>query len=246
MHVDEHLGAFWRDGLGLADAAERAGLGAPVRSCPGWSVADLVWHTGEVHHFWTEVVANRWDEPSAYDEPVRPADGDLLQWYRAGVDRALDVLRSTDPLESVWSWAPRGGSAAWVVRRMAQETAVHRWDAEAAAGSGWRIDEDVAVDGVDEFLEHFSDAAAEGSAPIGGSVHLHSTDGEGEWLVTEPVPLGRLEVAREHAKGDVAVRGGASDLLLLLWRRVDLDGGAFEVFGDAEVARRLVARGALD
>lgn len=248
MHVDEHLGAFWRDGLGLADAAERAGLAAPVRSCPGWSVADLVWHTGEVHHFWTEVVAGRWTEPSAYDEPARPDDRDLLVWYRAGVDRTLEVLRGTDPLESVWSWAPRGGSAAWVIRRMAQETAVHRWDAEDAAASGWRIDADVAVDGVDEFFDHFTDAAAEGAAAVGGSVHLHSTDpspgaAAGEWLVTEPVPGGRLEVAREHAKGDAAVRGAASDLLLLLWRRVDLDApGAFEVFGDADVARRLVAR----
>lgn len=248
MDLDELLGVFWRDGLGLADAAERAGLDAPVTACPGWSVADLVWHTGEVHHFWTEVVAGRWVEPSVYEEPDRPADGDLVAWYRAGVDRTLDVLRAADPQDPVWSWAPRGGSVAWVIRRMAQETAVHRWDAEAAAGSGWRIDADVAADGIDELLDHFTDRAAEGAAPLGGSAHLHCTDPSlddeaGEWLVTEPDPGGRLDVRREHAKGDVALRGAANDLLLALWRRIDLDApGTFEVFGDAEVVRRLLAR----
>lgn len=248
MHVDELLGALWRDGLGLADAADRAGLATPVAACPGWDVADLVWHTGEVHHFWTEAVAGRWVEPSAYEAPARPAGDELLAWYRRGVDRTVAVLRGTDPATPVWSWAPRGGTAGWVIRRMAQETAVHRWDAESAAGRGWRIDAEVAADGVEEFLEHFTDRPVEGAEALGGTVHLHCTDtslpdGVGEWLVSEPDPGGRLEVVREHAKGDAAVRGAASDLLLALWRRVDLDQpDTFQVFGDAAVACRLLAR----
>jgi predicted lipid carrier protein YhbT len=39
-----------------------------------------------------------------------------------------------------------------------------------------------------------------------------------------------LVVTQEHGKGDVAARGGASDLLLFLWGRAGLD--ALEVFGD--------------
>ena len=35
-----------------------------------------------------------------------------------------------------------------------------------------------------------------------------------------------------HAKGDVALRGTASDLLLWAWNRVPVD-DRFEVFGDA-------------
>jgi len=67
------------------------------------------------------------------------------------------------------------------------------------------------------------------------TMHLHATDvaesaaGEGEWLVTLG-PEG-LTVDHKHAKGDVAVRGTASDLLLLLWNRVSAD--RCEVFGDA-------------
>ena len=241
MLREAHLGAIWRDGLALADAAERAGLAAPVASCPEWTVADLVWHTGEVHTFFRMCVAERWSDPSLYEEPERPLGDLLVPWYREGVQHLVETLSSTAPDEPVWSWAPRGGTAAWVVRRMAQETAVHRWDAEAAAGDPPPIDRELAVDGVDEFFEHFSDTAAAGAEAVGGTVHLHATDGDGEWLVTEPTVGGRLEVTKEHAKGDAAVRGTASDLVLLLWRRIPLD-DRFEVFGDADVAGRLVAR----
>lgn len=232
------LGTLWRDGLALADAAARVGLDTPVASCPGWTVADLVWHTGEVHEFWRSVVAERWEDPSAYVEPDRPADDELVPWFRTGVQRTVEVLAAADPTEPVWTWAPRGNSAAWVVRRMAHETAVHRWDAD-----GEPLDPELAVDGVAEFLEHVTGRPVEGAAPLGGTVHLHATDAEGEWLVSEPSPDGPLAFAVQHAKGDAAVRATASDLVLLLWRRVPLDDAArFEVFGEPEVARRLVAR----
>jgi uncharacterized protein (TIGR03083 family) len=240
LQPEDHLGHLWRDGLGLAAAAEAAGLEAPVPACPGWTVGDLVWHAGEVFWFWADIVEHRRTDPNDYDEPSRPADADLLAWYRSSVDRTIAVLSAADPDETVWSWAPAGGNADWVVRRMAHEAAVHRWDAEDAAGSGWTPDPTLAADGVDEFFEHHSRGPAAGAAPLGGTAHLHCTDVDGEWLVEEPDPDGPLAVRREHAKGDVAVRGPAADLLLLLWRRRPLDG--LEVFGDAGVAERLVAR----
>jgi hypothetical protein len=45
-----------------------------------------------------------------------------------------------------------------------------------------------------------------------------------------------VTVTREHAKGDVAARGTASDLLLFLWGRVPAD--SLEVFGDADLLAR--------
>ncbi len=64
-------------------------------------------------------------------------------------------------------------------------------------------------------------------------MHLHCTDVEGEWLVSAD---GRVELG--HAKGDAALRGSASDLLLALFKRVPLD--SVEVVGDAAVARQFV------
>ena len=60
-------------------------------------------------------------------------------------------------------------------------------------------------------------------------MHLHCTDVEGEWIVQ---PDGRVEPI--HAKGDAALRGTASDLLLALYNRVPLD--ALDVIGDRTVA----------
>jgi uncharacterized protein (TIGR03083 family) len=241
VETEEYLAALRREGRALGDAAERAGLRATVPSCPGWATADLLWHIGEVHHFWGGVVQRRASDHREVPEPERPADADLLGWYRQGLERLLSVLAAADPATAVWTWAPQK-DVGFVQRRMAQETAVHRVDAEMAAGAPAPVDPALAIDGVDEFLRLFTMSRREGAAPLGGSVHLHATDAEGEWLVTETGD--RLEVTSGHAKGDAAARGSASDLLLLLWRR---RGPAdVEVHGDVAVLERLLARTDLD
>lgn len=60
------------------------------------------------------------------------------------------------------------------------------------------------------------------------------TEGEG----------GALRVTREHHKADAALRATASDLLLMLYRRVTPERG--EVFGDGAVLDRLLERRDLD
>jgi hypothetical protein len=55
---------------------------------------------------------------------------------------------------------------------------------------------------------------------------------------------GQLTVRREHARGDVAVRASASDLLLLLWRRIQP--AAVEVLGDEGLLRQFSALTDLD
>jgi hypothetical protein len=121
--------------------------------------------------------------------------------------------------------------------------AVHRWDAEAASRAAPApIEPALAADGIDEFFQFFTAWRRDGAEPLGGSVHVHATDGAGEWLVTESGE--RLAVSREHRRADAAARGTASELLLLLWRRLGLD--AVEVAGDRAVLARLLARTDLD
>jgi uncharacterized protein (TIGR03083 family) len=237
------LASLRADGEGLLAAAERAGLDAPVPWCPGWNVRELVFHVAEVWDFWAFVVDRTVTDPAAfadYADPVPPPDAELVPWARdrlAFLWRVLGWANQTTPL---WTWAATEGSVAWVRRRMAQETAVHRWDAEAAAGADWRVDALVAADGIDEFLQFFS-APAEGAEPVGGTVHIHCTDddvphGAGEWMIHEVTAEG-ARFDREHAKGDCAVRGPAGDLLLWVWRRP----ASVEVIGDAAVAARFAA-----
>jgi uncharacterized protein (TIGR03083 family) len=242
MEIEEYVTVLRREGQVLGDAAAQASLDAPVVACPGWNVADLLWHIGEVHDFWGRVVASRATDRSQIPAaPDRPADPELLAWYRAGLDRLADLLAAADPATSVWTWATQK-DVAFVQRRMAQETIVHRVDAEVAAtGTASPIDPALAVDGVDEFFQFFADDKLPDAAPLGGSIHLHTTDADGEWLVTEADD--RLQVSHGHTKADAAARGSAADLLLLLWRRIH---GPIDVHGDQAVLDRLVARTNLD
>ena len=62
-------------------------------------------------------------------------------------------------------------------------------------------------------VKHFADAMR-GS---GQTLHFHTTDAPGEWVARREPDMVVLE--HTHIKADVAVRGPATDLLLVLSRR---------------------------
>ena len=236
MDPTEFLAAIDRESVAFRAAALAAGLDADVTACPGWTVADLVWHLTEVHYFWGAVVADRagsWQDVVRID---RVPDEELFDAFDENHRRLMDVLAAHDPGDEVWTWAA-DHSVGFVIRRMAQETAVHAWDAALAAGNPVDIDAELASDGIDEFLEHFLPDVADGAEPVGGSVHIHCGDVAGEWTI-RPTDDG-FDVTREHAKGDCALRGTASNLLLALWRRVGTH--AIDIVGDTAVADRFLA-----
>jgi hypothetical protein len=115
---------------------------------------------------------------------------------------------------------------------MAQEVALHRYDAQLAAGSPAPLDTALAIDGVAVFRSLMVGRDREGD--LGGSLHLHATDGDCEWVIRSEGGL--LVPAPGHEKADVAVRGAASDLDLFLWNRLPVS--ALDVVGDAAVAER--------
>jgi uncharacterized protein (TIGR03083 family) len=241
METNEFIAALDRDSAAFVDACAVAGLGMPVPSCPGWNVADLLWHVTEVHDFWRTVVAEKLSSWESYQRPARPVDEALADMYRRGRIDLLQTLAGADPETPVWTWSSNK-STGFVIRRMTQETAVHLWDASDAAGMTNPIEPALASDGIDEFLTYFLSDVAEGAAPVNGSVHIHCGDVPGEWTVR--VGDEGFDVAREHSKGDCAIRGAASDILLALWRRQPLS--ACDVVGDAEVAARFVAHSNLE
>jgi uncharacterized protein (TIGR03083 family) len=162
----------------------------------------------------------------------------VTDWAQLRLGELVAAVRSLDdPDRPVYAFAPEHRRAGFWPRRMAQETTVHRVDAEQAAGGrGGAIDPTLAVDGIDEVLSVFVATLGAGRSPGDDrTVHLHATDVEGEWLVRF-TPDG-VVVERGHAKGDAAVRGPAGDLLLWLWGRRSLD--ELEVFGDVGAAEAL-------
>jgi uncharacterized protein (TIGR03083 family) len=226
-----HIAHLRADAATLLDAA-RAEPDAPVPSCPGWDRRKLVKHLC-VPYGWASAQAEAGpDERRGFKDAARPGDGDdVFEFFEGAAARVTAALGAMDAAATFPTWAgPRPG--AWFPRRMAHETAVHRWD-----GAGGTFDADLAVDGIDELLDEFTPML--GADRFGGtssSVHLHATDTDtGEWLVT----LGpdALTAERRHAKGDAAVRGAAADLYLWAWNRVPLD-DRFEVIGDRAAAER--------
>ena len=238
MTPSENLALFDTEHEALVVACEAAGPQAPVPGCPDWTVADLMYHMYEVQYIWNRVTSERRSGFEGLSLPERPTDAQLPALLRGEHVGYASMLRAFPADTSIWTWTGQQDFA-WLARRMVQEAAVHRVDAQQAAGNASTIDAALASDGIDEFLEFFLNTRG-GAAK--GSVHIHCTDVAGEWTIRENGD--GFDVSREHAKGDCAIRGNAHDILLALWRRAPLS--ACDVVGDPAVAERFIAASSLD
>jgi uncharacterized protein (TIGR03083 family) len=229
----DYISALRSNGDAAAQAARDLPMETTVPSCPEWNLRDLAHHLGS-HHRW---VAGNLDQPpdgkafKRRDEP--PADEAIPDWLEAGAEMLATKLAATDPAKPCWTWVPFDDSVGFWARRTTHETAMHRWDAQNAGSAVDAIDAELAADGVDEYLGILG-AFRGRRFPEAGSIHLHSTDTPGEWLVR--LDAEGIQLTREHAKGDVAVRGPASDVLLVLMGRKTM--GAVDVFGEAPLFER--------
>lgn len=216
-------------------------LERPVPTCPGWTFRQLATHLGRGHRWAAQIVATRATAPI----PLREvADGKLPEdpaqhapWLNAGAVQVIDAVTAagSDP---VWTFNGLRPATFWA-RRRAHEAAVHLADAQLAAGRAVNLAPDDAADGIDEWLALIA-AGTEGTTDParelcgeGQSLHFHATDpglsGTGEWLVTR-TPSG-MTVQHGHGHADVAVRGPAASLLLVLTRRLPPSAPVIEVLG---------------
>ena len=191
----------------MASVASGAGLSAAVPTCPGWTVARLVRHTGIIHRWATEIVATRAAariEQRTWTWGCRIPRPATRPWLAAGAAPLAAALRAAGPDTEVWAWGPVQSSG-WWARRMLHETTVHRADAELAVGVVPDVDEAVAADGIEEFLANLPVARRPAehlaSLPAGASLHLHATDADGEWLI---------RIAGDE-RGDVVARAREGD-----------------------------------
>lgn len=209
-------------------------LDLEVPTCPGWTQRDLVVHTGRIHRWATECLRS---EP---DQRVRRPRGpgsevDPRGWLREAADEALDTMAAVDLNEPVYTWAGvRPG--AWWLRRLAHETAVHRWDGESSVGAADAFDAGFAADGIDEYLSEFVDAWGDLTemGPVRSTVQLVALDHPGRWHIDADAD--RVLVEHGDRPSDVTVRASTSDLVLLLWKRRAL--GGLDVVGDIDAFDR--------
>lgn len=217
-----------------------ADLDAPVPSCPDWDLAKLVTHAGTVHRWVTHLVTTRAVDrvpPREVALGLPPQPSGLPAWLAAGAGPLCAAL-TTKPSTPVWSWAP-SGTVGWWARRMLHETTVHRMDAQLAIGLEPELAPARAADAVEEFLANLPAVAGDNikGLPTGESLHLHATDGPGEWTIS--LTEDGFDWAADHAKATVAVRGQLADLVLLIYgRRRPQDSDRFEIFGDQTALER--------
>jgi uncharacterized protein (TIGR03083 family) len=115
----DFIAALRTDGAALT-AAARHGLDAMVPPCPGWTVADVVRHTGQVHRRRMRIVHDRLlESPEPADLPVPPAGEELVDWFEQGLAALVTVLDREDPSTPVWSFHPPDQTVGFWRRRPA-------------------------------------------------------------------------------------------------------------------------------
>ena len=203
----------------------------------GWTVETVIGHTGWVARYVTLALQATPEEPPGRSSvPEPPLGEEVISWFAEATQALLEQFETTD-LTTIRPTFTGPQPAAWWLRRLAHETAMHRWDAASASGSAEPIDARLARDGVNEVFEVFASSrlSVEQLGGSGETMHLHATDiDDGEWMVT--LGADKIEWRSGHEKAEVAARGTASDLLLMLWSR--LPPSRLELFGDAELLSR--------
>lgn len=250
----DYLSYVRADADRIAAVAEM-GLDAPVPSAPGWTVSDLLAHTGVVYAHKTTIVGEGWvDEQPA---PVDPPTGAVLEWFREQADKMLAVLAAADPATPIATWSPTDKTVGFWWRRMAHESVIHRLDAELAHKVVTTVDATLGADGIDEILVLMMTGAPDWAESSRSDQIISITEAEGgrTWRLrvgsfTGTSPRGNnypneptffLDDSDDAVSASVA--GPAGDVDSWLWGRGSLETST--VAGDAELVD-LVRRVAAD
>lgn len=236
-----YLDHFRQNRRAILEAAA-LGFDPPIKGCPGWDVAGLTAHMGRVYTFWLKWVSER---PRGHSREAREellADRNARlpgynEWELAGFPKdsrpegiipfvqetgeELDsALVGLQPEETVWTFVPGHQTGAFVFRRLAMETAIHRWDAEEAQAIEHPIDTALARDGIDEMLMQFQEDPGYDSNRDhrrGQTILLREDPGPGRWLVS--FDQGGTTISDKEGPADATVSGTGSDLNLFIMGR---------------------------
>ena len=208
------------DGAALRAAA--VDLDKPVPPCPGWTVRDAVEHTAVVYAHKATIIEEALTEPP---KPWPPEFGytDVLEFYDEQLRRVIEALRTRDPAAYALTWYEPEQNIGFWVRRMMQETVIHRADVESASGPPSRVDDTVAIDGIDELVERMLCYDTEAYAEVPGrGQRVGINAGDAAWTVT----LGEKVASFERSGAsdvDATITGSPGDVLLALWNRLGYD-----------------------
>ena len=227
--VEQHLAGIDAAVDRMAVWSRAAGPDAPVPTCPGWTVRDLLAHQGMVHRWATAVVRA---DPAGLDDAAVEAEGRAAQnpvaWLLDGAGPLVAALQAAPDDLAVMTFLKEAPPARqfWA-RRQCHETTVHALDALAARDQRPLTSEDVwigtdlANDGVDELLVGFWQRRTKGprsEVPYTATVFV--SDGPAWGLdVTDAAPVTHRHHTHDGPTAARTLSGSAADLYLALWNR---------------------------
>lgn len=220
-------------------------LDARVPTCPDWTVADLTRHVGEVYLHKVECMREGAMRETDWP-PAGLGDEEPLALLDRSYTELVAELTTRNPADRGGTWYAPDPTVGFWFRRMAQETVIHRIDAEL--GTGERIapiPDDLAIDGIDELLkvfvaysvtawtDYFTDALANSPARTYKIQTTPTADSPGvTWLVrtspghftAEGGPVaggGPAEIPADAPtpNPDVTITGTPTDVLRWSWNR---------------------------
>jgi uncharacterized protein (TIGR03083 family) len=225
----------------FADAVRVSDLSAPVATCPGWQVRDLVGHLGRIHS-WARQILDTGRRAPFTEGPVDVSSApEASDWY---FERAAQLCLAVQDLEfdqPCWNFSGIHQVRGFWPRRQVHETRMHLFDLDQATGAERPFDAALSADGVHEVFQVFQPRMAERgfAVDLAGPLRILATDIGMSWLLMPDADQG----ARLYPRGGDApvaeLSGTAPDLFRVLWNRPA--GGEIKGEGDAEVLERFLA-----
>ncbi len=236
----QHLAGLSEAMRAFVRYADRAGLEAPVPTCPGWTVLDLVAHQGMVHRWAAALVRGERptsEEVAAYESSGRES-ADPLAWLGDGAAALSEALTGAPgDLEALVFLNDAPEPRGFWARRQCHETTMHAVDALAASlGRAPRpeevwIDPELAGDGIDELLGGFLTRPRSRLRCDSDATLVVRPDDLPDWWEVSMGP--RPATTTRHTRGDGPtddeadddadweLTGAAVELYLRLWNRTD-------------------------
>ncbi len=228
-----------------ADLLVMSALGQPshkgVPACPGLNLGETVRHVGSGCR-WTLEYIRLGEEPREWQR--YPENGqDLLDFTRSAAEAVIEELAAHDEDEPCATWWPEQRNYGFWRRRLAHEITVHRTDVQGAAGMEvGPVDDEVALDGVDEVLTLWLGHKLDALGVRGSRDELVAVRVEDRMWLTRCGPQGASawQVEPEDAEhADALVTASPMTMYRWLWGR--LPDRMIQVYGDHDAIAQLWA-----
>ena len=212
---------------------------AEVPSCPDWTTNDLAKHMAHVYLGQAYVVETGVQAENKEHLAPYPRTEDFMEFMSWGFDAITKALEINRPERATWSWHHSDQSVDFWFRRMAHETVIHRIDAEQAVGAVTKIDQALALDGVDEVLDFLPLLGSWPEVPNVdfGIVSIVATTKSGSqvWDLQFTEKAAIVSAADQvNASARLVISGDAEAMDLYLWGRIDSSDPRISITGDGE------------